>query len=156
MEVLTDRNQFHQRSRCLSSLCFYYNSRSVFLASISFADLSRSPSTYGCWKNQSTHDSLLGIPLLPTAPNSYKVFPAVVTTLLWIDEADAAATIFVFPWNKVKMSVLLKLNAPELDKLLETQFRPKYDPHFDTSAARDVKRRTFGRGVPTITGQFTK
>jgi hypothetical protein len=63
---------------------------------------------------------------------------------------------FVFPEKGVKMSVLLKLNGPELDKVLETQLRPKYDAHFDTSAARDVKRRTVGKGVATITGQSTK
>ena len=61
----------------------------------------------------------------------------------------------VLPLNKVKISVLLKLKAPELDRLLETQLRPKYAEHLDTSAALDVNRRTFGSGVPTTTGLFT-
>lgn len=59
----------------------------------------------------------------------YSVFPAVVGTVFWIDDAEAAATMFVLPWNKLRKLLSFRLKAPEFEKALETQLRPRYEAH---------------------------
>jgi hypothetical protein len=86
----------------------------------------------------------------------YSVFPAVVGTVLWIEEADAAATLFVFPWKRLRKLLSFLLKAPEFEKLLGTQLRPRYEAHWDTVLASELIRRPLKPVVPKMVGTFTK
>jgi hypothetical protein len=51
--------------------------------------------------------------------------------------------------------VSLLVKAPELDKLLETQLRPKYCAHCDTADDCELNRRPTKPEMTTV-GTFTK
>lgn len=79
--------------------------------------------------------------------------PAELGTVLWINDADAAATLSDFPENKVRKVLSVVLQEPELTKLREKQSQPQYLAHAISSFEPEVKRRIVEPDCTTI-GEF--
>ena len=73
--------------------------------------------------------------------------------MLWIDDADAAVTLFDLSENRARKVLSVIFQEPEPTKLWETQSQLEYLAHAETKLKPEVKRRIMEPDCTTI-GEF--